>query len=153
DQALKRVQEALALARELAHPFSLAMALSFAAAIHLARGEWPAAQERAEALITLCVEQGFTMMLAYGTMHRGQALVGQGQTEEGIAQMQQSLSAIQATGARLAQAGHLMSLAATYAKVGQVEEGFTLWAEALALMNRTGEWASKGWLYMLQGWL
>ena len=39
DQALQRSQEALTLARELSHPFSLAFALFFAAWIHqLPRG-------------------------------------------------------------------------------------------------------------------
>ena len=39
DQALKRIQEALTLARELAHPYSLAYALGFAARIHQFRRE------------------------------------------------------------------------------------------------------------------
>ena len=39
DQALQRSQEALTLARELSHPFSLAFALFFAAMLHQYRGE------------------------------------------------------------------------------------------------------------------
>src|SRR5262249_1936022 len=58
DQALKRVQEALTLAQKLSHPFSLAYALGFAGGLHSFRGEGQAAQERAEALITLSAAQG-----------------------------------------------------------------------------------------------
>ena len=49
DQALKRSHEALTLAQELSHPFSLAYALDFAAWLHQLRREGQAAQERAEA--------------------------------------------------------------------------------------------------------
>ncbi len=51
DRALKRSREALTLARELAHPFSLAQALSLASMLHQYRREGQAAQEQAEALI------------------------------------------------------------------------------------------------------
>src|SRR5262249_29261212 len=50
DQALKKNEEALALARAVAHPFSLAWPLSFAAWVRNLRREWPLAEERAEAM-------------------------------------------------------------------------------------------------------
>ena len=53
DQALKRSHEALTLAQELSHPFSLAYALD-AALVHQFRREGQATQERAEAAIALC---------------------------------------------------------------------------------------------------
>jgi len=59
DQALKRSHEALTLARELSHPYSLAQALFFAAELHHLRQEARAVQERAEAVIALAAEQGF----------------------------------------------------------------------------------------------
>ena len=64
DQALQRGQEALALAHELAHPFSLAFALGQASQLHGFRREWPAVHERAEALMALAREQGFAQSLA-----------------------------------------------------------------------------------------
>jgi hypothetical protein len=64
DQALKRSQEALTLARELSHPHSLAYALAWSAAwLHQFRREGQAVQERAEAVIALCTEQGFPLWL------------------------------------------------------------------------------------------
>jgi predicted ATPase len=59
DQALQRSHEALTLAREPAHPYSLGFALFFAAMLHQFRREWPLTQERAEAAIALSAEQGF----------------------------------------------------------------------------------------------
>ena len=85
----------------MSHPFSLAFALSFAARLHQFRREGQAAQERAEAVITLSTEQGFPYWLAWGTILRGWALAEQGQGEEGIAQMRQGLAAYRATGAEI----------------------------------------------------
>ncbi len=93
EQALKRSQEALTLAQELSHPFSLAFALSYATMLHQYRWEGQAAQERAEATIALSTEQGFPFWLAFGTILRGWVLAEQGQGEEGIAQIRQGLEA------------------------------------------------------------
>ena len=53
DQSLQSIREALTLARELTHPFSLALALQIAAIVHQFRREGQGVQERAEALIAL----------------------------------------------------------------------------------------------------
>ena len=53
DQALKRSQEAIALAKELSHPFSLALAYSFAALVAQLRREGQLTQERAERAIAV----------------------------------------------------------------------------------------------------
>src|SRR5262249_24516627 len=70
DQALKRVHEAIALAQELSHPFSLALALDFAARLHQFCRKGQAAQERAEAAVALSTEQGFPFWLAWETIVR-----------------------------------------------------------------------------------
>src|SRR5207247_6809658 len=53
DQALQRSHEAITLAQELSHPYSLSFALEFTANLHQFRREWRLAQERAEAAIAL----------------------------------------------------------------------------------------------------
>jgi tetratricopeptide (TPR) repeat protein len=53
DQGLKRSHEALALAEELSHPYSLAYALGIAATFQLLCWEGQLARERAEAVMTL----------------------------------------------------------------------------------------------------
>jgi predicted ATPase len=151
DQALKTIQEALTLARELGHPFSLAYALTWAAFIPLLRREGQVAQARAEALSTLANEQGFAFLLTAGTINRGWALAEQGRAEEGIVHIQQGLTAARAMGARSVIPYFLSSLAEAYGKVGQVEEGLTVLAEALDLVNATGERFYEAELYRLKG--
>jgi class 3 adenylate cyclase/tetratricopeptide (TPR) repeat protein len=140
EQALRRSQEALALAEGLSRPFSLAVALGFAARFHVLRREGQVARERAEAVMTLSTEQGFPYWLAWGMEVQGWALAEQGQMQEGIAQMRQSRDPFV-----------LALLAEAYGKVGQVEEGLTVLAKALAFVDRTGHRVYEAELYRLKG--
>ena len=151
DQTLKRSHEALTLAQELAHPYSLAFALNVAAMLHQLHRQGQAAQERAEALITLSTEQGFAPWAAEGTMLRGWALTTQGKEEEGITQMQQGLAAWRATGVELERPYWLALLAEAYGKVGRVKEGLSVLAEALAQVDKTGARLHEAELYRLKG--
>src|SRR5262249_27198424 len=137
DQARKSIHEALTLAQELSHPLSLTLALWVSARLHQFRGEEHAAKERAEAVMALCSEQGFSQWLAQGTLMRGAALAVQGQEEEGILQLRQGLAAHRATGAELIRPYHLTLLAEAHGKVGQTDEGLRVLAEALALVDKT----------------
>ena len=63
DQALTRSHEALTLAQELSHAYSLVFALHFAAVLHLCRREVQLVREQAEAVIALASEQGFVQVV------------------------------------------------------------------------------------------
>jgi class 3 adenylate cyclase/predicted ATPase len=151
DQALQKSHQALTLAQELSHPYSLAFALSFAGTLHQYRREGRAAQERAEATITLATEQGFPIWIGSGISLRGWALAEQGQREEGMAQMHQGLAASRATGAELGRSQYLALLAEVYGKAGQAEEGLAALAEALAVVDKNGERFYEAELYRLKG--
>ena len=151
DQALKRIQEALSLAQELSHPFSLAFALTLAAWMHLLRREEQLARERAEAVISLSTEQGFSFWLALGTIVQGWTLAEQEQAEEGISQIRQGLSACRAAGAEIGQTHFLTRLAEVYGKMGQAGEGLKTLAEALDRVQITGERSHEAELYRLKG--
>jgi predicted ATPase len=153
DQALKRSQEALTLAQELSHPLSLAQALIAALRIHQQSREGQAIQEQAEALITLSTEHQFAFILAWGIIMRGWAVAGQGQREEGIAQMCQGLAAHRATGAEANRPYYLACLAEVYGQTEQAEEGLDVLAEALARVDNTEEREYEAELYRLKGQL
>jgi predicted ATPase len=148
DQALTRSQEALRLAHELDHCFSLVYALSFATWLHLYRGEGRIAQERAEALIALASEHGFALYGAQGTIQRGEALIAQGQWEEGVAQSQQGLEAFVGD---LMRPHHLALLAEGYRGAGQVEKGLAAVAEALRLVDKNDERLYEAEVYRIKG--
>jgi predicted ATPase len=151
DQALKKSQEALTLAKELSHSVSLASALYAAVVLHHLRREWQIIQERTEALITLATEQGFAFRVVQGTIFRGRMLVEQGQVEEGSAQIRQGIAADQAIGAEVGRPYELALLAEAYGKVGQVDEGLNALAEGLTVAHKTGEGWYEPELYHLKG--
>jgi predicted ATPase len=151
DQALRKAQEALTMAQEMALPIALAEALSHLARFHQNLGERQAAEQRADALVTLCTEQGFPLWRAEGIIMRGWVLVEQGREEEGVAQIRQGLADYRATGAELRLPDSLALLAGVYKKRGQVEEGLKVVAEALNRVEKTGGRLWEAELYRLKG--
>jgi predicted ATPase len=151
DQALHTIRNALNLAQELSHPFSLAFALSIAANGHYLRREHQRVLELAEANIALSTDQNIAQWLAHGTVDGGGALVEQGNIEEGIEQIQEGLAAWQSTGANLMVPHHLSRLAEAYGKVRRTGEGLNLLSKALALVEKTGERFWEAELYRLKG--
>jgi predicted ATPase/class 3 adenylate cyclase len=151
DQALARIHEGLSLAQDIAHPFSLAFAQAYSALVRQLRREGHAAQEHAEAALTLSREQGFTFYEAMGMCLGGWSLVVQGQQEKGIEQIRQGIDAYRATGTEVALPYYLALLAEAYAAGGLVAEGLRVLAEALALVDTHGERDYKAELYQLKG--
>jgi tetratricopeptide (TPR) repeat protein len=71
EQALAHLHEALALAHELSHPFSLAFAWCLAAFVSQFHRDVQAVYEQAEAAVALSTEQGFPLWAALGMSMRG----------------------------------------------------------------------------------
>jgi predicted ATPase len=139
DQALARLHEALALAHELSHPYSLAWARCRVAFVSQFRRDVPAVHEQAEATIALSTEQGFTQWAALGTSLRGWALAMQGQGEEGIAQLRQGTAAWRATGASLYVPYYWTLLADVCDHLGHTADGLQALAEAHTLVEHQEE--------------
>jgi predicted ATPase len=150
-QAVRRSEEALTLAQELVHPFSLAQAQHFAAFRHYHRREAPAVQALAEALLTLATAQGFPLYVGNGTCWRGWALAIQGEGEAALAELRQGAAAVLATGQELNRPLCLVLLAEAAGHVGQVEEGLRLPTEALAAFEASGRGDLLAEAYRLQG--
>jgi predicted ATPase len=151
DQASKKIGETLALAHRQSHAFSLAVALMQLFPVLELRSESPAYQQHAEAALALCREQGFGSILAQATMHRGYALAQQGQAKEGIALIREGLDAQLAAGASLFRPWFLCRLAEACATAGRFEEGLAAVAEAIAIVEKTGERYNEAELNRLKG--
>jgi len=151
DQALRQQQAAHTLAREVAHPSSLAIARMLAAIAHQLRREIHVAHEQAEALIALATEQDFALFLAMGGILRGETRTALGQRQEQIDQIRRDLAAMRETGSALWEPYFLALLADVYAQEGQVEAGLATLTEALAAAQATGERWAEAELYRLRG--
>ncbi len=153
DQAQRRSAEAVVLARELAHPFSLASALTFAALVSQLRLEIHATRALAEEAINLCTEHGFLFCLAMATVLNGWALTELNEKDVGIEQIERGLETWRATGAELFRPHLLALLVESYGKAGRTEEGLHVLTEALAAAQKSGKRFYTAELYRLKALL
>jgi predicted ATPase/class 3 adenylate cyclase/ribosomal protein L40E len=152
EQARKKSLDALALAQKFSHPYSEAFALVHVLYVHRFSREVKATQARAQELFALSAEHGFPITLAVGAAHQGWALAEQGRGEEGILQIRQGIDTWRATGSTLFYQPFLLAmLSEAYAKARLPEEGLSALAEALTIVNKTGERFWEAELYRLKG--
>ena len=149
DQALRRSAEALTIAHELAHPYSLSRVLVHAAYLHWFCRDWLRLQERAKALRDLAAAHGFVELHARAMYRYGLALVKQGQMMEGLAHFHESMDTLKTMQIGDAQALRLAQLADLYRYMHQPETGLQVLAAAMAA--DTEERFDAAGRYSLQG--
>jgi DNA-binding SARP family transcriptional activator/predicted ATPase len=151
DRALRKGDEMLSLAQELAHPFTLVFALYFAGTLSQFCRQVQAARQKAEEVLRISEKQGFTLYAAWGTVLRGWALAEQGSEEVRRAQMQEGVAALQALGVTRMQPHSLALVARSYLKSGRVEKARDLLAAAWTLVDETGERTFEAEIHRLRG--
>jgi class 3 adenylate cyclase/predicted ATPase len=151
DQALACVREALTLAHELSHPYSLAYAWCWAAIVSQFHRDVLAVHQQAEAAIALATAQGFPLWAAWGTSLRGWALAMQNQDEEGIAQVRQGITALRATGTALGVPFLCTALAEVADHQGHPEDGLQALVEAHTLVEQYEERYWEAEVHRLRG--
>jgi predicted ATPase len=151
EQSLRRTREALQLAQELSHPFSLFMGLHFATVVYQFRREAQVILEHIEALDTLAGEHGFQTGSQSRAIIRGWALAEQGQVEEGLHQIRQSLAVGQALGSEGIPPHNCLLLAEACGKAGQTAEGLAAVDEALALVHHNAARCLEAEIYRCKG--
>ena len=111
DQAFEMLLRAVKAARQLGHPFTLAMVTSEITGLLTRIGKYSEALESANETIALGVEYGFPVWTAYGTLGRGQVLLADNRYEEAIAEFRQAIHAFGAIGTHLCLSGCMLWIA------------------------------------------
>jgi predicted ATPase len=151
DEAVRASHEAIVQARDLDHPFSLALAQVFAAMVDQARREGAETSVHAHAAATLAREQDFRLMFAWAAPLEGWAAVHQTQDAGGLERIDQGLAEARATGSNSFLTYVLGLCADACLRVGRVAHGLQAVEEALAVSRSTGErfWLAE--LHRLRG--
>jgi class 3 adenylate cyclase/predicted ATPase len=139
DQARARSNAAIAEARRLAHPASLAGSLALGALLLLLVRDNVGLGERASQLFAVTTEQRFPLWRALGIIYSGWAKVKDGDVTEGISLLRSGSIAYRGTGTELLVSHHFALLARACEIAGQIEEAITLLDEALQTIEKTGE--------------
>jgi DNA-binding SARP family transcriptional activator len=151
DQAIEENRRNIAIAEELSHPFSVALALAYSAIQHQYRREPEAAEELAAAAAAICHKNGFRYYLSWTPIVRGWARARKGALAEGLAEMLDGFAALKATGAMLRGPYYLALMAETYREMGELEQGWKCLAEAFTLGQRSKETWFKPELDCIKG--
>ncbi len=137
DRGLAICQEAVALARRVKYPPSLAIALAWAAVTHWLRREPGLAQERADEAIALAEELGFPGLLAFARVPRGWArAVAQG-GGEAVAEIQQGIAELERIRMRFVPAA-FVTLAEAFWKVGRHQDALDVLGLGVTRAQETG---------------
>jgi predicted ATPase/predicted Ser/Thr protein kinase len=152
DRALERSHEAIALARDLGHRYTLAFAQWIAGAtLHRFRREFQSCWKWHERYFRLATEEGFEIMRAVGSFERGYAEVEGGRTDQGIEQMRQGLAAMDSAGYRVARHSNLFRLSQALREAGKVLDALEVLSEAMACVQKTGESYFEAEIHRLEG--
>jgi class 3 adenylate cyclase/predicted ATPase len=151
ERASAQSDAAIAEARKLDHPPSLAVSLGMGARLLSLGGDSPVISKWVDQLVAVTTEQGFPFWRALGTIFLGWVKVKNGDVTEGISLLRGGSLAYRATGAELWTPHHLALLARACQIAGRVEEAVSLLGEALEIAERTGARWFAAELHRLKG--
>jgi class 3 adenylate cyclase/predicted ATPase len=156
DQARSRTNEALAKGRQISL-YNLVFTQ-----IHSWCGiDWATAEEKsartilrsADELLAISNEQGFSVWAVVGNIMRGWCLGQLGQAADGIPLVVKGISMARTTGVNLLMPFWLTTLAQTYQRSGQPQEGLNRIAEATKISETTQERWAEAEIHRVQGTL
>jgi adenylate cyclase len=143
--------EALAAAGGMRHPFSQAIALDYAAMLHVFQGESRTALERGREAVELCRRHGFAYYLAMANVVTGWANAAEGNVPAGLAQLREGLEGMRRLGAELRLSYYFKLLAETLGRDGLVGEALASISTGFAFASKNGEEWAVPELYRAQG--
>src|SRR5205814_1920047 len=92
---------AIDTATRMGHPFGQAIALDYAAMLHIFRGESRAALARGREGVDLCARHGFAYYLAMANILTGWAEAAEGNAGAGLVQLREGLDSMRRLGAEI----------------------------------------------------
>ena len=151
EESARRRAESLALADELGHPFTRAYALAWDSVLQVHIGDPDRARAQAEAAMSFGRDQRMPFFLAMARIVRGWAIAEHGEIQTGVDEMTAGMAAFKATGALVFGSFHIGLLAEQSGRLGNVDDGLTLIADALSAADRTNERWAEAELLRRQG--
>ena len=151
DQARRKAEESVALARSLSSLLSLAFCENFAAQLYQ-NLRWPEKmKEHAQACIAICDEHAIQLERAWVEVWYGWAVAELGETDDGLSHMRSALATQLSIGAQVARTHSLAILVEALWHAGRTEEALQAVDEGLAVSEQNGERYYNAELWRLKG--
>ncbi len=151
EKTMEMGEKAMALARKLDHPHTLAFCLTGACILGWFLGDLKSVGKYTEELMPISEKHGFIYWLAHGIFYRGEKKILEGQINEGIQEMRRGLEMALSTGTETCMTRLKCRMADACLKTGQFDEGLTAIAEALEVMEKFDERYMEAELYRMKG--
>ena len=143
EAAVARSDEAVLRAREVTHPFTLAIALDYAAMMNVYRCECGLALARAEEAAAICNKHGFAYYLAMAEILGGWATGMEGDTTAGMRRLRGGLDSLKSLKAEIRLPFYYGLLGEICGRSGQIGEALANVATGFAFLSKNGElWAA-----------
>jgi DNA-binding SARP family transcriptional activator/predicted ATPase len=151
NQAEAHAAEAIAAAKQIRSPFSLAIALDYAAMLQVFKGDSRAALQVGSEAVALCNRHGFTYYLAMANVLTGWAGAAQGDVASGLAQLRDGLDGMRRLNAEIRLPYYFALLAETQGRTGASGEALASLSTGLAFASKNGEEWAVPELHRVQG--
>jgi tetratricopeptide (TPR) repeat protein len=151
DRAARRIEEGIALARELSQTFSLSLAMQFGTVVHHLRREVSQAKVCAETNVGLSTEQANVFLLGCGMVEEGWVTVHEGRHDAGLARILRGMDVCRGSGAVLEFPHCWAALADAYRVAGRIDEALQAVADGLAQARETSARFNEAELHRLRG--
>lgn len=150
EEAEIKSKEAITLARHINHPHSIVYALNFSSWLYYMLRKPEQAEELANEVISLSIEQGF-FWITLGSVIAGWSKACAGKFSEGLGMIKTGLANYRGAGAGLSQTLQLSIEADACLQAGELDRSIHCLQEAIAMAEQTGEnfWLSD--IYRLMG--
>ena len=150
DQSLDRMQTCMTLSRQLENPHTSAFGLFFIGVTYQLRHDTVATQKQADDLIQIAADDT-PHWISLGKVLRGWAITQQTANVAGLALVKSGLDNWRASGAEVLVPYCLGLLAETQQALGQIGDALLSVAEALSMVEKTGNRWYEAELHRLQG--
>jgi predicted ATPase len=150
-QAVQTMERTLAHARALAHPYSIAITLLFAAQLSQLRRDAGRTRAEAEEALAISAEHGLDAVWLWCLLPRGWAAAQRGDVAAGIADIREAMARRSAVNIGAVWPWFYALLADAYGQIGQIDDGLTAAKEALQWVHRNDERLYEAEVHRING--
>ncbi len=137
DQAVRRLDEAIALSRRQAHPYGVAFALAAGGSLAVHLRDVALARATTDEALAISADKGYSFHLLNAGFSRGWSLAHE--SDDGLALMGRNTEAMRRAGARMGQTFYLVNLAEACLRRNRRDDAARRLEEAAAASAATGE--------------
>jgi class 3 adenylate cyclase/tetratricopeptide (TPR) repeat protein len=149
DEGLMHAQEALRIAEEVNHPYSLILASWGLALVYTLKGDFPHAGAHLERALALCRDWSVAALSPVTAGFLAYVHVLSGRIAEGLSSLQQAKKDLESSGLALYHSRLTMWLGEAFMRAGQLEDALAQAERALALTRERGERGLAAWALFL----